>query len=76
MKPLNNANDSHQISSSFQNTRARIDSLKTPGKDYVFDTQYAIKKLKLNTVLTISADLPLVTSEVIEKVRTFAQTYS
>ena len=45
-----------------------IQALKTLGKDYVFDTQYVIKKLKLNTVLTISADLPLVTSEIIEQV--------
>jgi len=45
-----------------------IQTLKTPGKDYVSDTRYAVKKLKLNTVLTISADLPLVTSEIIEEV--------
>ncbi|UCE15418.1 MAG: NTP transferase domain-containing protein [Candidatus Bathyarchaeota archaeon] len=48
--------------------RFSIQILKTPGKDYVFDIQYAIKKLKLNTVLTISADLPLVTSEIIEEI--------
>jgi len=45
-----------------------IQALKTPGRDYVSDTQYAVRKLKLNTVLTISADLPLVTSEIIEEV--------
>jgi adenosylcobinamide-phosphate guanylyltransferase len=45
-----------------------IQALKTPGKGYVSDTRYAIKKLKLNTVLTISADLPLITSEIIEEV--------
>jgi adenosylcobinamide-phosphate guanylyltransferase len=48
--------------------RFSIQALKTPGEDYVSDTQYAIKKLKLKTVLTISADLPLVTSEIIEEV--------
>ena len=42
--------------------------LKTPGKDFVSDVQYAIKKLKLNTVLTISADLPLIVSEVIDEI--------
>ena len=42
--------------------------LRTPGKDYVSDTQYAIKKLRLNTVLTISADLPLITSEIVDEV--------
>lgn len=44
--------------------------LETPGKNYVFDTRYAIKKLKLDTVLTISADLPFVTSEIIDEVIT------
>ena len=30
--------------------------------------QYAIKKLKLDTVLTVSADLPLITSELIDEI--------
>ena len=42
--------------------------VKTPGRGYVSDTQYAIEKLKLNTVLTITADLPLVTGEIIDEV--------
>jgi len=42
--------------------------LKTPGKGFCLDAQYVIKKLKLDTVLTISADLPLITSEVIDEV--------
>ncbi|MFQ6080535.1 MAG: NTP transferase domain-containing protein [Candidatus Bathyarchaeia archaeon] len=42
--------------------------LETPGRDYISDTQYAIKKLNLDTVLTISADLPLVTSQVVDEV--------
>jgi len=48
--------------------RFSVKVLKTPGKDFVSDVQYAIKKLKLDTVLTISADLPLITSEVIDEV--------
>ena len=40
--------------------------LETPGNDYVSDTQYVVKKLKLSAALTISADLPLVPSEVID----------
>jgi adenosylcobinamide-phosphate guanylyltransferase len=44
--------------------------LKTPGKNFVSDVQYAVKKLKLGTVLTISADLPLVTSEIIDRIIT------
>ena len=48
--------------------RFSVEVLKTPGKGFCLDVQYAIKKLKLDTVLTISADLPLVTSEVIDEV--------
>jgi adenosylcobinamide-phosphate guanylyltransferase len=52
---------------------ARNDSLKvlqTPGRGFCLDARYAIKKLRLKTVLTICADLPLVTSEFIDKVLT------
>lgn len=48
--------------------RLSVKVLKTPGKGFCLDAQYATKKLKLDTVLTISADLPLVTSEVIDQV--------
>jgi len=48
--------------------RFSVKVLKTPGKSFCLDAQYAIKKLKLDTVLTISADLPLITSEVIDEV--------
>ena len=42
--------------------------LKTPGRGFVPDMQCAIKKLRLGTVLTISADLPLVKGEYIDKI--------
>jgi len=42
--------------------------LKSPGKGYVSDMKYAVRKLKLDTVLTISADVPLVTGEIIDKI--------
>lgn len=42
--------------------------LETPGKNFIFDTKHAVKKLKLSTVVTISADIPLLTSEVIDEV--------
>jgi adenosylcobinamide-phosphate guanylyltransferase len=48
--------------------KAEVKVLETPGKDYISDTRYAVKKLKLGTVVTISADLPLVTGEVIDEV--------
>lgn len=45
-----------------------IKFLETPGEGYIADMQYAVKKLKLGKVLVISADLPLITSKVIDKV--------
>jgi adenosylcobinamide-phosphate guanylyltransferase len=48
--------------------RFSVRVLRTPGKDWCSDVQCAIRKLQLGTVLTIAADLPLITSEVIEEV--------
>lgn len=48
--------------------RFPVKVIKTPGKDYVFDMQYAVKKLKLQTVLAIAADLPLITGEVVDNI--------
>lgn len=42
--------------------------LKTPGKGYVSDMKYAVRRLKLDTVLIISADLPFVSGEVIDSI--------
>ena len=39
--------------------------IKTPGKEFVYDMAYVIKKLKLQTVLVIGSDLPLITGEII-----------
>jgi len=40
----------------------------TPGKDFISDTKYAVKKLKLSTVVTVSADLPLLSGEMVDKI--------
>jgi adenosylcobinamide-phosphate guanylyltransferase len=45
-----------------------IKVLKTPGKEYVSDMGFAVKALKLQTVLTISADMPFITSETIDDI--------
>jgi len=45
--------------------------LQAPGRGFCLDAKYAVKKLKLETVLTICADLPLITSEFIDEVITF-----
>jgi adenosylcobinamide-phosphate guanylyltransferase len=42
--------------------------IKTPGKEYVSDMGYAVRKLGLQTVLAIGADLPLVTAEIIDAI--------
>jgi len=42
--------------------------LKTPGEGYVSDIRYSVGKLKLDVALTISADLPLITGEIIDKI--------
>lgn len=48
--------------------RFSVRVLRTPGKDWCSDVQYTIRKLQLGVVLTIAADLPLITSKVIEEV--------
>ena len=42
--------------------------LKTPGKEYVYDMAYAVKTLKLETVITVPADMPLLTASIIDDV--------
>jgi len=42
--------------------------IKTPGKEYVSDMQYAVKSLNLRVVLAIGADLPLITGEVVDSI--------
>ena len=42
--------------------------IKTPGKEYVSDMGYAVKRLKLQIVLAIAADLPLITGETIDDI--------
>jgi adenosylcobinamide-phosphate guanylyltransferase len=45
-----------------------VKTLKTPGKEYVSDLAYAVKTLKIQTVLAIPADMPLITGEIIDEV--------
>jgi adenosylcobinamide-phosphate guanylyltransferase len=46
----------------------QVKVIKTPGKEYVSDMGYAVKRLKLRTVLAIAADLPLITGEVVDDI--------
>lgn len=41
--------------------------LETPGEDYISDMKYAIRKLDLCIVLTVSADLPFITAEIVDQ---------
>jgi adenosylcobinamide-phosphate guanylyltransferase len=52
-----------QLMSNFQ-----VSVIKTPGKEYVSDMGYAVRTLKLQTVLAIGADFPLVTASVIDDI--------
>lgn len=45
-----------------------VSVIKTPGKEYVSDMGYAVRTLKLQAVLAIGADLPLITAEVIDAI--------
>ncbi len=40
----------------------------TPGKGYVSDLAYVVKMLDLRTVMTVAADLPLLTSELVDNI--------
>jgi len=48
-----------------------VSIIKTPGKGYISDMTYAIKTLGLRTVLTISADLPLIKAKIIDDIVEF-----
>jgi adenosylcobinamide-phosphate guanylyltransferase len=45
-----------------------VQTIKTPGKEYVSDLAYVVKTLQLQTVLVIPADMPLITREIIDAV--------
>ncbi len=47
--------------------RLNIEVLETPGDGYISDMNYAIKKLGLHDVMVVSADLPFVTSEIVDQ---------
>ena len=42
--------------------------VETPGKGYIEDMQYLVKRLKLGKVLTVAADIPLITGETIDEI--------
>ena len=47
-------------------SKSKISTMITPGKEYVFDLGYAVKRLNLEFVLAIAADLPFITGEIID----------
>lgn len=44
-----------------------IEVLQTPGEDYISDMRYAIRKLGACDVLTVAADIPFITSEIVDR---------
>ena len=49
-------------------TKFAVKIAPTSGKGYIHDMQYLVKQLKLRKVLTVAADLPLVTGEIIDEI--------
>ncbi|MGB9659002.1 MAG: NTP transferase domain-containing protein [Nitrososphaerales archaeon] len=45
-----------------------IEVIETSGKDYVIDLREAVKKLRLEHIITVSADLPLLKSKTIDRI--------
>ncbi len=45
-----------------------IEVIETSGKDYVIDLREAVKKLRLEHLITVSADLPLLKSKTIDRI--------
>ncbi len=45
-----------------------VSVIKTPGKEYVSDMGYAVRTLRLQNVLAIGADFPLITAEIIDAI--------
>jgi adenosylcobinamide-phosphate guanylyltransferase len=45
--------------------------IETPGKGFVSDMGYAVRKLRLKTVLAISADLPLIKANIVDAIVEF-----
>jgi adenosylcobinamide-phosphate guanylyltransferase len=44
-----------------------VETLETPGDSYVSDMRYAVKQLGLRNVVVVSADIPFITSEIINE---------
>ena len=48
-------------------TELGIEVLSTPGEDYISDMRYAIKRLGPCDVLTVAADIPFITTEIVDR---------
>lgn len=44
-----------------------VQVLETLGEDYIADMKYAIRRLSLDVVLTVSADLPFITTQIVNQ---------
>jgi len=44
-----------------------VQVIETSGEDYISDMKYAVRKLRLHVVLTVSADLPFITTEIVDQ---------
>ena len=48
-------------------TELSIEVLLTPGEDYISDMRYAVRKLGPCDVLTVAADIPSITTEIVDR---------
>jgi len=49
-------------------SRFPVNVVETPGNGYIEDMQFLVKQLKLGKVLTVAADIPLITAEVVDEI--------
>ncbi|HIJ08107.1 TPA: NTP transferase domain-containing protein [Candidatus Bathyarchaeota archaeon] len=49
-------------------TQFPVNIVSTPGNGYIQDLQYLVKQLNLRKVLTVAADIPLVTGQIIDEI--------
>jgi len=61
------ASSTNTPSTSIEARRMEVEVLVTPGDGFEEDMRYAIRRLRLGDVLVVSADLPFMTADIVER---------
>jgi adenosylcobinamide-phosphate guanylyltransferase len=61
------ASSAHTPATSIEGRRMGVEVLVTPGNGFEEDMRYAIRQLSLGDVLVVSADLPFITPDIVER---------